>query len=690
MRLKSECRSGLTLQSDRETLQTMRLNSAPLWIKMAMGSATVLLLFAASVLFCIFNLNSIADKVYLYNESGQLAEYFYTAQDFQSTYLLQQNNAQAEAFRENMMQATRLIEELKPVVNDRSLLNHLDNLESNILLYNQSFDQVVSNTRLIKKSRHTLTQAYNGITQTLSEKVKTPLEEKKNSLLVLGEEISPYEQELLSVTDKFYTLMVTTRLYENNAFIRGESSDVERVYAGMEATGATLEEWAYLVEALDDEGMKSLPQVVKQSMGEYARPLFEQTAALWKNNQQITGTMLAQKDTGLALIRTFKQETADLVDAARSSALKSMIILLSLGLIGGIGISILTGLRVSHPIKSIVNMLKDVAEGEGDLTRRLEVDRSDELGEQAKWFNVFVEKIRTMVQEVAEITENLNGSSGTLSNLAGRMSDGANQMKSRSNTAATASEEMSDRLDSVACTMEQASGNVGLIVSSADEMNSTIQEIAKQSENARLITADTVSKTDAASEHVDLLGKAAEEIGQVSETITEISEQTNLLALNATIEAARAGEAGRGFAVVAGEIKQLAAQTSNATGLIKSRVENIQAATHGAVQRIGEISAVTNSINDIIASISAAIEQQSMATKEIAVNVSQASEGLNHINSNITQSAATAQTITGDITQVDQTAGEISHGGYELDQNARQLLGLSEQLKTLVGKFVIS
>lgn len=674
---------------NRKTLQTMRLNSVPLWIKTAMGSATVLLLFGASVLFCIFNLNSIADKVYLYNKSGQLAEFLYAAQDFQSTYLLQQNNSQAEAFRESMVQATRLIDDLKPLVRDTSLLNHLENIGSNILSYNHAFDQVVSNTRQIKKFRQVLTRAYHGISVTLSEKVKKPLEEKKNSLLILGEEISTYEQELLSVTNEFYTLMVTTRLYESHAFMRGESTDIEQVYAAMASMGATFEEWTYLVDALNDEGMKTLPKIVEQAMREYSRPLFEQAVVLWKNNERITDTMLAQKDTCLALITTFKQETADLVDTARSSALKSMIILLSLGLIVGFGISILTGFRVSHPIKSIVNMLKDVAEGEGDLTKRLEVDRSDELGEQAKWFNVFVEKIRTMVQEVAEITQNLNGSSGTLSNLASRMSEGAGQMKSRSNTAATASEEMSDRLNSVASTMEQASGNVGLIVNSAEEMNSTIQEIAQQSENARLITADTVSKTAAASEQVDQLGQAAEEIGQVSETITEISEQTNLLALNATIEAARAGEAGRGFAVVAGEIKQLAAQTSQATGLIKSRVENIQEATHGAVQRIGEISAVTNSINDIIASISAAIEQQSMATKEIAVNVLQASDGLNLINSNITQSAATAQNIAGDITQVDQTAGQISHGGYELDQNARQLLEMSEQLTTLVGKFVI-
>ena len=668
----------------------MKLKSAPLWIKTAMGSVAILLLFGVSVLFSIYNLNSITAKVYLYNQAGELAEYLYTAQDFQGTYLLQQNNAQAQAFKESVAHATELIAQLKPEVNDASLVDHLDQLEANIQDYNNAFDNVVGNTKQIIDLRQTMTRAYDTITQLLMDKVKVPLEEKKNNALVSGDEFGAYEQELLSATDKFYTLMATIRLNENNFFMRTDSRDRDRIIAGMTAVKEVSDEWYYLIETLDAKEMKQFPQLVQQALKGYSQPLFDQTATLWTDNQQITSTMLNQKDAGLALIKTFKQETADLVDAAKSRAFRSMTLLLTIGLIGGIGISILTGFRVSRPIQKIVSMLKDIAEGEGDLTRRLEVDRSDELGEQAKWFNLFVVKIRAMVQEIAGITEHLNGSSSTLSGLSSRMSEGAGQMKTRSNTAAAATEEMSDNLNSVACTMEQASGNMELIVRSAEEMHSTIQEIAKSSEKAREIAAQTVSQTKTASIEVNQLGRAAEEIGQVTDTITEISSQTNLLALNATIEAARAGEAGRGFAVVANEIKQLATQTEQATREIKSRVDNIQTATHGAVSRIGEISAVINEVNDIVASIYAAIEQQSAATKEITSNVSQASEGLNQINVHITQSATKAESISGDITQVDQTAGQISHGGSELNQNAQTLLHLSEQLKTLVARFVIN
>jgi methyl-accepting chemotaxis protein len=666
------------------------LKNAPLWVKTAMGPVAILALFSLSVMFGIFKLNGIVEKVALFNDASQLAESLYMAQGHQDTYLREQNDVQAEAFRTTLGQITELGDRLKPKVGGTPLLDHLQKMESSIVLYNQAFDKVVTNTTEIKKLKQVMASAYDAITQLLDGKVKTSLDAKKAIALASGGGINAYDQELLSLTEKILTLMMTSRLNEVTFFARGETQDAQPVYTTMEAIDQTFEEWSYVVGTLDDPQVNAYPAIIQKALQEYNQPIFQQVVQLWIGNREITLAMLKQRDANLASINAFKQETAKLVEIEKTGALRSLSLFLCLGLIVGIGISVLTGYRISQPIQKIVAMFRDIAEGEGDLTRRLAVDRGDELGEQAKWFNLFVVKIQQMVQQVVQITGTLNQSSVDLSGLAGRLSGGASQMKSRSNTAAVATEKMSLSIRSIAGTMEQASNNVSLIVQSAEEMNATIREIAVNAEKGRQIASQTVATALKASEEIHLLGRAAEEIGKVTESITEISEQTNLLALNATIEAARAGEAGRGFAVVANEIKQLAQQTAQATHEITSRVQNIQHATHGSVERISEISKVIHAVSDIINAISAAIEHQTAGTRKIADNVGQAAEGLNQINSHITQSAATAESLAQDIGQVDQEAGQLSNGGIEVDHSARELLRLAQLLKTLMGRFVVT
>ncbi len=224
---------------------------------------------------------------------------------------------------------------------------------------------------------------------------------------------------------------------------------------------------------------------------------------------------------------------------------------------------------ITKPIKRIVSRFKDIAEGEGDLTARLEVSRRDEIGELSRWFNTFVKKLQTIIKDIAETARILNTSVTSLTGLSDQMSVSANNISGKSNMVAASTEEMSSNMSSVASSMEQTAVNIKMVATSTEEMTATINEIAQNSEKARSISSDAVTKFRKASDKVGELGNDALDIDKVTETITEISEQTNLLALNATIEAARAGEAGKGFAVVANEIKELARQTAGATQEIK-------------------------------------------------------------------------------------------------------------------------
>ena len=349
----------------------------------------------------------------------------------------------------------------------------------------------------------------------------------------------------------------------------------------------------------------------------------------------------------------------------------------------------LFAVQMTRPISQVVGGLKDIAEGEGDLTTRLEVKSKDEVGELARWFNTFVEKLQAMIKDIAGNSDILGTSSTELSAISRQMSSGAEQTSGKANTAAVSAEEMSSNMNSVASAMEQAATNINVMATSTEEMTATINEIARNTEKASTIANKAVTQTRTASDNVDELGKAAREISKVTETITEISEQTNLLALNATIEAARAGDAGKGFAVVANEIKELARQTAEATQDIKERIEGIQGSTSETVTGIGEISKVIDDVNEIVSTIAVSVEEQSVTTKEIATNVAQASTGIHEVNENVAQSSTVAGDIAKDISEVNRAATEMSGSSSQVNTSSEELNKLAEQLKELVGRFKV-
>jgi len=340
-------------------------------------------------------------------------------------------------------------------------------------------------------------------------------------------------------------------------------------------------------------------------------------------------------------------------------------------------------------LKKITSNLRDIAEGEGDLTKRLTDKSQDEIGELCGWFNVFVGKIQKIIKDVSLGSRELDGASKNLAELSELLKKDAAQTSSKAGNVSTSSEQMSDNMNSVAAAMEEASTNINMVASAAEEMNVTISQISENTDQASKITVNAVVQTESATTQVDELGKAAMGIGKVLETISEISEQVNLLALNATIEAARAGDAGKGFAVVANEIKALAKQTAEATGEIRMKIQGIQDTTQGTVAHIAQIAKVVDEVNAIVATITTSIEEQSAATREIASNVSQASEGIAEVNQNIAQSNLSVRAITQEIGEVTSAATKISENSNMVSTSAEKLSQLSNELNVMVGRFKI-
>jgi len=178
---------------------------------------------------------------------------------------------------------------------------------------------------------------------------------------------------------------------------------------------------------------------------------------------------------------------------------------------------------ISLPMKTTVNMIRDIAEGEGDLTKRLQIQSRDEVGDLAQWFNKFIDNLQNMISSIVGNADTLRTSAKELTDLSGLMTDGADHMSRRSDTVAAAAEEMNTNMDSVAAAMEEASTNTEMVATAAEQMTATINEIAQNSEKAASISSEAVKQARNASERVEELGIAAQEVGKVTEAITEIS-----------------------------------------------------------------------------------------------------------------------------------------------------------------------
>lgn len=343
-------------------------------------------------------------------------------------------------------------------------------------------------------------------------------------------------------------------------------------------------------------------------------------------------------------------------------------------------------------VKSILNVtasLKDVAQGEGDLTKRIQIKSKDEIGELSHWFNMFVEKLQVMIADISTSSQALSSSVQVTQKEAGDLSNNSKQMLDITHSVTQSTNEMSSEISSISGVVGQASDNLDIVASSTEEMTATINEIAKNAETARAMSVETGEKIEAASGKVNQLGVDAKEIDGFTESINEISEQTNLLALNATIEAARAGESGKGFAVVAGEIKALATQTANATQDIKLKIDNIMRSASVTVDEMDEISKTFGDMNEVVNEIASAIEEQSATTKEIADNTATVASGISDVNASISQFDGLATEVAGEMDAVNQASSNMSENCTHINGDAEEMGKQTQKLDGLINRFVI-
>ncbi len=585
------------------------------------------------------------------------------------------------------MQAT--LNSIKSTTDNCEILEVIEQISSLTSTHAETFNKTSENLTLLNKTRLNFKKTDDAIIAELN-KIMQEIDEKETMMLMEAEYISTEEKLVRAKMKDFIAFDSGKTVNLLNLFIFGETkSYLLQIQDFTSQLSKMFEDTESLLSLANSEELnqawKKITNLINTNKTQESL-LYK----IWTSKQELLKNLAANGDKIQIAASQIVNLTKNSIEKSNKTSRLTGIIISLVGLAAMLLIGLMVIGAIVKPIRNTVNMLKDIAEGEGDLTSRLEINSRDEIGELANWFNQFIGKVQKIITEVADQVNLLNNSATNLSDISTGMSAGAEQMSSKASNVATAAEEMSSNTGNIAVTAGQATENVNLTATAIQEMTSVINDIADNTAKARSITIDSVAQTTSANQQVNELGGAAQEIGKVIETITSISSQVNLLALNATIEAARAGEAGKGFAVVANEIKELAQQTADAAGEIQERVEGIQRSTKGTVVEIETVTVKVNEVNEIVSNIAAAIEEQSAATREIADNIVGVSENLNEVNNNITQSSTVAADIASEITEVTSATQELTDNSSQVSRQSTELSNLADQLEKIVKQFKIN
>ncbi|MBF0397249.1 MAG: nitrate- and nitrite sensing domain-containing protein [Desulfobacterales bacterium] len=521
-------------------------------------------------------------------------------------------------------------------------------------------------------------------------------------------------------------LTLLTEAQENAALFRGTLSGVlsankpiietrlETLINLRAGTIVNLTSPALILSDKTDEGVKSLIKsqdfkkmseafqtvIVKSKQGDYnidAKEFFDTVTRI------ISKIIEIQNEEKKILLK----ETSKI----RNESIKTIWFTIIFALSIFIGFSILTFFIVQgiiQPINKTVIALKDIAEGDGDLTKRIDVKYKDELGELAEWFNIFIKKIQAIITEIRVNSQKLTSSSSALSQVSNHLSSTAEEVKSQSNALSSNAEHVSSHISTVAAGAEEASASVinisqmtekmsrtfqdvsqfaqkivenvkevalssenmsdgeTQISAAVEEMTASLNEVAKHTAEANRISKDASTRTTGINSRMDTLVKSSKQIGKIVGIIKNIADKTDMLALNATIEAAGAGDSGKGFGVVASEVKELARQSTEATEEISEQIEQIQKGTNEAVSAIESINHIIKDIAAINETIAAAVEEQSATANEIAKTISANVRTVKEVASNANESSTLVAKIAQSIEQSSQTAMDVARNVEEV------------------------
>ena len=347
--------------------------------------------------------------------------------------------------------------------------------------------------------------------------------------------------------------------------------------------------------------------------------------------------------------------------------------LLLVGLLALVVVALVLGWRVLSRLRLLSDALNDLAAGEGDLTRRVEIHSQDEVGEMASAVNRFMDKLQPIVRESGEVALRTGEQIRSLTQRGGAAESAAGRQRDEVAGCLQALERMADEAQAESQAMQEALQRVETIRAAARENGAIAQRLSSLIEGLVARVAD-------GSAVIERLAKQSEQIEVVLTVIQSIAEQTNLLALNAAIEAARAGESGRGFAVVADEVRALASKTQQSTGDIQTHIVALQRGAQEAVAAIAQAGEQGSDGLEVLRDSARLQQSVQQSVDDVHGAINAATQAAAH-------QAEGAGAVRGRVEVIHAEAQHAAEAVAAIAGNARALDELAAQLKASLGQF---